>query len=430
MSPIVGQFVDQQTSSNSQESLQIENTAAQKEVGNVNSSQSPESNIVNTKAVPEINNKALAKAEASPEVDEHDEQEEKEAQEQEETQESKADNAVQPKQSVKPQVSGTSSSSKNPKSSQQPKVASRPSTEPQSTVKPENTSQPGVTKTTEAGVTPKPSAAPSQEAAPKPVDPPKAPAKTENSNQNSTPSSNEPVIDTSKANSGTLGVRYNNTSGKRVKLMIEKGDSRYTYNLAGDGSLETFPLQSGNGEYTVSIMENTEGNKYRYVMSEKVTVQGKDSNSPYLGSIQMINWNTNMAAIKKAAELTSGASSDDAKVKKIYNYVVSNIRYDYNKLANLPSTYIPVIDNTYSSKSGICYDFASLTAAMLRSVGVPTKLVMGYADGVEGYHSWNEVYMGGKWVVIDTSYDSQMRENGASYSMTKSKSSYQASKAY
>ena len=30
--------------------------------------------------------------------------------------------------------------------------------------------------------------------------------------------------------------------------MVEKGDSRYTYNLEGDGSLETFPLQSGNGE--------------------------------------------------------------------------------------------------------------------------------------------------------------------------------------
>jgi len=137
-----------------------------------------------------------------------------------------------------------------------------------------------------------------------------------------------------------------------------------------------------------------------------------------------------MAAIKKAKDLTSGVSSHEAKLKKIYNYVVSNIRYDYDKLANLPSTYVPVIDNTYKSKSGICYDFASLTAAMLRSVGVPTKLVMGYADGVEGYHSWNEVYVGGKWVLIDTSYDSQMRENGASYSMSKSKSKYQSTKVY
>ena len=98
--------------------------------------------------------------------------------------------------------------------------------------------------------------------------------------------------------------------------MIEKGDSRYTYNLAGDGSLETFPLQSGNGEYTVSIMENTEGNKYRYVLTEKITVKAKDETSPYLGSVQMIKWSSNMAPIKKAKELTSGAGSDDAKVKE------------------------------------------------------------------------------------------------------------------
>ena len=212
--------------------------------------------------------------------------------------------------------------------------------------------------------------------------------------------------------------------------MVEKGDSRYTYNLEGKGSLETFPLQSGNGEYKVSIMENTEGNKYKFVLTEKISVSAGNSNSAYLGSIQMINWNTGMSAIKKAASLTEGLSNDEAKVKKIYNYVVNNIRYDYDKLNNLPSNYIPSIDSTYKSKSGICYDFASLTAAMLRSVGIPTKLVMGYADGVTGYHSWNEVYMGGKWVTIDTSYDSQMRENGASYSMKKSKSKYQTSKVY
>ena len=134
-----------------------------------------------------------------------------------------------------------------------------------------------------------------------------------------------------------------------------------------------------------------------------------------------------MAAIKKAAELTSGVSGDEAKVKKIYNYVVKNIRYDYDKLDNLPSTYIPSIDKTYKSKSGICYDFASLTAAMLRR-GIPPSLSWLY--GVNGYHAWNEVYMKGKWVVIDTSYDSQMRENGAKYSMIKSKSKYKSSKVY
>lgn len=210
-------------------------------------------------------------------------------------------------------------------------------------------------------------------------------------------------------------------------MTLEKSDP---YDLDGKGSLETFPLKLGNGEYTVSIMENTEGSKYRRVLSEKFQVSVADKNSIYLTSIRMISWNSGMSAIQKAADLTSGVSGDEAKLKKIYNYVVSNIRYDAAKLGTLPTTYVPSVSDIYSSKSGICYDFASLTGAMLRSVGIPTKLVMGYADGVTGYHSWNEVYIDGKWVTVDTSYDSQMHEAGASYSMIKSKSSYSSKKSY
>ncbi|HHY81745.1 MAG TPA: hypothetical protein GX505_03575 [Clostridiales bacterium] len=323
------------------------------------------------------------------------------------------------------------------KPAETPKPTVRPTEPPKPTGTPKPTVSPKPAETVKPTESPKATAKPTE--SPKPTEKPKetpqpasSPKPAEESNpkpQNPAPSSEE-VFDTSKVSSGTLGVRYLNTSGKRVKLMIEKGETRYTYNLAGDGSLETFPLQSGDGEYTVSIMQNTEGNKYVYVLTKKINVKIGNSNSTYLGSIQMINWNKNMAAIKKAAELTSGVSGDEEKVKKIYNYVVKNIRYDYDKLNNLPSTYIPVIDNTYNSKSGICYDFASLFAAMLRSVGIPAKLVMGYADGVNGYHAWNEVYYDGKWRVIDTSYDSQMRENGFSYSMVKSKSKYQAKKVY
>jgi hypothetical protein len=245
-----------------------------------------------------------------------------------------------------------------------------------------------------------------------------------------TPAADGKVIDTSMVKSGLIGIRYLNQSGKKLKLLVEKDGTRYTYNLKGDNSLETFPLQSGNGEYKISIMENTEGKRYRYILTETVSVNVGNANAAYLNSIQMINWNRDMAAIKKASELTSGVSSEEEKVKKIYSYIISNIRYDSSKLNNLSSTYLPVIDETFQSRLGICYDFASLNAAMLRSAGIPAKLVMGYAEGVNGYHAWNEVYMGGKWVTIDTSYDSQMKESGGSYSMIKDNGKYQGEKEY
>lgn len=433
MSPIVGQFIDQQTSSFAPESLHIENpvnptgqsdaTAQSSEVSDQNavSSSSRASNVVQAASAKaavsgkrilietQVSEKDMSVMGPAPEVD--------------------SDSISQTEAGSKPEVKPEPT--REPVTSKQPAPAADQQTPaPRTTTAPQSTTKPKAGETSKPTENPKPTEKPKSTETPKPAEPSKAPEQTQPSTTESVSPSNEKVFDTSKADKGTLGVRYHNTSGKRVKLMVEKGDSHYTYNLEGDGSLETFPLQSGNGEYTVSIMENTTGSKYRFVLTEKIHVNASDSNSAYLGSVQMIKWDSGMAAIKKAAELTSGVSGDEAKVKKIYNYVVRNIRYDSDKLNNLSSSYIPSVSSTYSSKSGICYDFASLTAAMLRNVGIPTKLIMGYADGVNGYHAWNEVYIDGKWRVIDTSYDSQMHEAGASYSMYKSKSSYDKSKTY
>ena len=49
------------------------------------------------------------------------------------------------------------------------------------------------------------------------------------------------------------------------------------------------------------------------------------------------------------------------------------------------------IDETLSTKKGICFDYASLTAAMLRSIGIPAKLAIGYSASVR--HAWIDVYI-------------------------------------
>lgn len=235
-----------------------------------------------------------------------------------------------------------------------------------------------------------------------------------------------PKIDTSNANSGSFKAKY--LSDIKLKVMVVKGSDRYTYDLKGDNSYQSFPLQLGDGLYKISIMENIGGNEYKYVLTKEVEVKSSNPNAKYLTSVQMINWNNSMAAIKKAKSLTKGLS-DQKKIDKIYNYIVNNIRYD-SSITKLPSGYIPNINTTYSSKKGICYDFASLFAAMLRSVGVPTKLIKGESSNVEGYHAWNEVYINGKWRIVDTSYDSQLKAGGYSISKYKSSKEYFKSKQY
>ena len=56
-----------------------------------------------------------------------------------------------------------------------------------------------------------------------------------------------------------------------------------------------------------------------------------------------------------------------------------------------PTIYLPDIDETLSTKKGICFDYASLMSAMLRSQRIPTKLDVGYSGEV--YHAWISCYV-------------------------------------
>ena len=53
--------------------------------------------------------------------------------------------------------------------------------------------------------------------------------------------------------------------------------------------------------------------------------------------------------------------------------------------------YLPDIDSTLSSGTGICFDYAAVMASMLRSLGIPTKLTIGYSASVR--HAWVDVYI-------------------------------------
>ncbi len=229
-----------------------------------------------------------------------------------------------------------------------------------------------------------------------------------------------------KLDSGIVTVSYQADKNSKLKVMIEKSGKKITYNLRGDGMVESFPLQLGDGEYKVSVLQNIEGNKYRYISTENIKLDLEDDKKVYLASVQNINWNSKMTAIKKAAELTKGLKTDSQKINVIYQYLVNNISYDYDKLATLNSDYLPNIDRTLASGRGICYDYASTFAAMLRSQGIPAKLVKGYSPDVDGYHAWNEIYNSetGKWMTVDSTYDAQMKAAKVKYTMVKNSSKF------
>ena len=101
----------------------------------------------------------------------------------------------------------------------------------------------------------------------------------------------------------------------------------------------------------------------------------------------------------KARELTADASNQGEAVQRVCEFVVDNVAYDTTKAATLENAtgYVPNPDETLATGKGVCFDYASLGAAMLRSLGFPTKVVTGYVSPGDLYHAWIMVYVDGSW---------------------------------
>lgn len=226
---------------------------------------------------------------------------------------------------------------------------------------------------------------------------------------------------------GTVTVKYDNGEKNKIAITVKKTgeSSQYNYFVENENVNAVIPMTSGNGTYTVAVLKNIDGNRYSPLSSAEVSLNLKDSKASYLTSNEMIKWSKKNAAIKKANKLTKKYKGQMNKIKALYKYLVTNYHYDYKKFSkntsgNL-SYYTPNISKTYSSKKGICYDISALSASMMRSIGVQTKMITGYPNnkyfnGVS-YHAWNKLYSKDKkrWMIVDITCDMCLYEQGVKY---------------
>ena len=123
--------------------------------------------------------------------------------------------------------------------------------------------------------------------------------------------------------------------------------------------------------------------------------------------------------------MTEKLDTDKEKALAIYDYIINTHKYDHDKITELEADYIPSVDKIIYSGDGICFDYAALYAAMLRSINIPAKLVKGYKNDIDSYHAWNEVYIKELgWIIVDTTYDSAMLEDKISFKFIKDVSKY------
>jgi hypothetical protein len=110
---------------------------------------------------------------------------------------------------------------------------------------------------------------------------------------------------------------------------------------------------------------------------------------------------------KLAQEQTAGARTPLEKAHRIYDYVVTTMRYDKSGEGWGRGDAIWACD----AKRGNCTDFHSLFIGMMRSVGIPARFEIGFplpedkTEGtISGYHCWSEFFIEGiGWIPVDAS---------------------------
>ena len=110
-----------------------------------------------------------------------------------------------------------------------------------------------------------------------------------------------------------------------------------------------------------------------------------------------------------AKNITRGKTSDMSKAHAIYTWVGRNLTYDDNKARAIMRGNYKTDSGAraaFNTGKGICFDYSCLYVAMSRDLGLKVRLITG--EGFNGRewvpHAWNQVYVDGNWINIDTTF--------------------------
>lgn len=231
-------------------------------------------------------------------------------------------------------------------------------------------------------------------------------------------SGNELVnVDYSNISEGYVIIDYFGTNDK-IKLQITGPEGitiTYDFKLSG----EAYPLSQGSGTYKIVLFEHAYDTQYTTAFSDVFEADITNEFGPFLYTTHTVVFDRDSECVAKAEELAAKAENDIVVIENVFNYILDNLSYDHEFADVVTGDYIPTPDKTFKSNKGICSDYATLMAAMLRSQGIPTRLEVGYVD--EEYHEWVSVYTkeygwlegiihfdGQNWVMMDPTMSDSM----------------------
>jgi hypothetical protein len=191
---------------------------------------------------------------------------------------------------------------------------------------------------------------------------------------------------------------------------------------ADNNVLASYTLQP-NQKITVrtDILAEVRYLKYDLARSGQLGDIPRDLKSKYTKATHY--WNSDNPVIKQKAEsLTKDKKNVAEMVRAINNYVIETLNYNNEKIKyNVRQGSLEAFKNP---NNAVCLEYSDLTIAMLRSVGIPARMPVGYGYSgnlkqstsvSDSLHSWVEAYVPNVgWINLDPTWGEKFNNFGIS----------------
>ena len=188
----------------------------------------------------------------------------------------------------------------------------------------------------------------------------------------------------------------------------------------GTSSNDTYNIGNTYNMYNTSNTYNTTNNISGDVninegssnVSSLIPLDGQNTSNGYYANIvyycnitikQAIMINSNVQYM--AMGLTYNFSKAIDKAKQLYLFLTTYLTYDMNRYYNIINrvnlcTMKAGAQYAFDNKSGVCFEFATLFAAMAHAAGVKVRLIYGES------HIWDQILdtTSNRWVYVDCTW--------------------------
>ena len=162
------------------------------------------------------------------------------------------------------------------------------------------------------------------------------------------------ILDVSNISQGYFIAQSDSSDLTCSLQIISPSGALYSYFIA-PGESATVTFTEGSGDYTITGYQQVQGDQYAALYSETVTVQLENDFLPFLYPNQYVNFTPDSKASQLALSLIDEDTVDVDALQQIYDYVVSNLTYDYEKADTVTTGYLPDVDETLKTGTGICF---------------------------------------------------------------------------